>query len=157
MALYPAELRVHLISPSPTNLHRSTDSDTFNRASHPNAQRAVLLHALLRACSLLLSQIGLLGAYAKNFGDRAACRQALNLLKLADFFHFLPNRNPLTSAFGGQRSIQLSYWRLAPCVADCGNPGNLVFQGSLPCGLPLRGAALCMVGVCPYEGARARA
>ena len=65
-----------------------------------NAQRAVLLHASLRACSLLLSQICLRGAYAKNFRDWPACRQAPNLLKLVTFFHFLSSRNPLTSAFG---------------------------------------------------------
>jgi hypothetical protein len=67
------------------------------------------MRAALRLRSLPFSEICLRGAYAKIFSDLAACRETINLLKLVAFFHFLPNRIPLTSAFGGQRSIQLSY------------------------------------------------
>ena len=78
-----------------------------------NAQRDVPMRAALRLRSLSFSGNCLRGAYAKNFPDRAACREVLNLLKLVAFFHFLPNQIPLTSAFGGWRSIQLSYGCLA--------------------------------------------
>jgi hypothetical protein len=75
----------------------------------PSVQRIVLVLATLRACSLFLSENCLRGAYAKNFPDRAAYRENVNLLKLVAFFHLLTNQILLTSAFGGQRSIQLSY------------------------------------------------
>ncbi len=74
-----------------------------------NAQRVVPMRAALRFRSLPFFEICLRGAYAKIFSDRAAWRETFNLLKLVAFFHFLPNQIPLTSAFGGQRSIQLSY------------------------------------------------
>jgi hypothetical protein len=53
--VYPAELRVHLISPSPIDLRRSKDSDTFHRASrskHPTRRADARCAARLFAVAL---------------------------------------------------------------------------------------------------------
>ena len=92
-------------SPSPTDYEgqRIRPSQTSPTSRPPSD------YAPLSAVPPPFSENCLRGAYAKISRGLAASVGLLKLLFSRTFLQLLTNETPLTSAFGGQHSIQLSY------------------------------------------------
>jgi hypothetical protein len=93
-------------------LVRLTFKGQWIRTSQPNLSSQTSISACWYRLSYSLVRCRSPKICLRETSSRLASHpEALNSLKLFTFFHRCPTHTHLTSAFGGQRSIQLSYGR----------------------------------------------
>ena len=99
----------YAVVPSPSDLEGSTDSAVIKLMSRIDLAAPACTLAIVSKTIRSFPRACLRGAYARILLTSGIVGGVSKLLFLRDLSNHPQTQTPLTSAFGGQRSIQLSY------------------------------------------------